>query len=75
MTELAEKGEHIVYENVDTAPFVYFDLSPRLHIDRAVTGWLPALHVGARAAVMPAVSTKSRQVIYGGRIKGAENTR
>jgi hypothetical protein len=28
MTEPAEKNELIVYENVDTAPFVYFDLSP-----------------------------------------------
>src|SRR3982074_3011065 len=28
MTEPADEGEHIVYENVDTAPFVYFDLSP-----------------------------------------------
>ena len=27
MTE-AEKNEVVVYENVDTAPFVYFDLSP-----------------------------------------------
>ena len=28
MTEPADKNELIVYENVDTAPFVYFDLSP-----------------------------------------------
>src|SRR5258708_17303059 len=28
MTEPAEKSELIVYENVDTAPFVYFDTSP-----------------------------------------------
>ncbi len=28
MTEPAEKSELIVYENVDTAPFVYFDISP-----------------------------------------------
>jgi hypothetical protein len=28
MTEPAEKNEFLVYENVDTAPFVYFDLSP-----------------------------------------------
>ena len=28
MTEPAEKNELIVYENVDTAPFVYFDLCP-----------------------------------------------
>ena len=28
MTEPAEKNELIVYENVDTAPFVYFDLTP-----------------------------------------------
>ena len=28
MTEPAGKSELIVYENVDTAPFVYFDLSP-----------------------------------------------
>ena len=28
MTEPAEKNELVVYENVDTAPFVYFDLSP-----------------------------------------------
>ena len=28
MTEPAEKNELLVYENVDTAPFVYFDLSP-----------------------------------------------
>ena len=28
MTEPAEKNELLVYENVDTAPFVYFDISP-----------------------------------------------
>jgi hypothetical protein len=28
MTEPAENTELIVYENVDTAPFVYFDISP-----------------------------------------------
>jgi hypothetical protein len=28
MTEPTEKNELVVYENVDTAPFVYFDLSP-----------------------------------------------
>src|SRR5882762_3749177 len=28
MTKPAEKNELIIYENVDTAPFVYFDLSP-----------------------------------------------
>jgi hypothetical protein len=28
MTEPAEKSELIVYENVDIAPFVYFDISP-----------------------------------------------
>src|SRR4030081_2337007 len=28
MTEPADKNEVVVYENVDTAPFVYFDLSP-----------------------------------------------
>jgi hypothetical protein len=28
MTEPTEKNDLIVYENVDTAPFVYFDISP-----------------------------------------------
>src|SRR6202521_3716251 len=28
MTEPVENTELIVYENVDTAPFVYFDISP-----------------------------------------------
>src|SRR5437667_11714191 len=28
MTEPAEKNELLGYENVDTAPFVYFDLTP-----------------------------------------------
>jgi hypothetical protein len=28
MTEPADKSELIVHETVDTAPFVYFDLSP-----------------------------------------------
>jgi hypothetical protein len=28
MTEPTEKNELIIYENVDTAPFVYFDISP-----------------------------------------------
>jgi hypothetical protein len=28
MTEPADKSELIIYENVDTAPFVYFDMSP-----------------------------------------------
>ncbi len=28
MTEPAEKNELPVYENVDTAPFIYFDISP-----------------------------------------------
>jgi len=28
MSEPAEKNELIIYENVDTAPFVYFDIAP-----------------------------------------------
>src|ERR1700682_5511131 len=28
MTEPTEKNELIIYENIDTAPFVYFDMSP-----------------------------------------------
>jgi hypothetical protein len=28
MTEPAENNELLIYENVDTAPFVYFDISP-----------------------------------------------
>jgi hypothetical protein len=38
MTEPAENNELPVYENVDTAPFVYFDISPA-HGMRSKSSW------------------------------------
>ena len=44
MTEPADKNELIVYENVDTAPFVYFDLSPT----RGILGGAIQIELAAR---------------------------
>jgi hypothetical protein len=43
MTEPAEKSE-LIYENVDTAPFVYFDISPAhgSWVVRSKSSWPPA---------------------------------
>jgi hypothetical protein len=56
MTEPADKNELIVYENVDTAPFVYFDLSPT----HGILGGAIQIELAARILnAVPTVALKS----------------
>ena len=49
MTEPAQKNELLVYENVDTAPFVYFDLTPT----HGIFGGAIQIELAARILTLP----------------------
>jgi hypothetical protein len=57
MTEPAEKAE-LIYENVDTAPFVYFDISPA----HGITGG--AIQIELASRILNAVSDGSVEIKF-----------
>src|SRR5258706_7230804 len=65
MTEPTEKNELLVYENVDTAPFVYFDISPA----HGIIGG--AIQIELAARILNAVSDGSVEIkfITSGRLR------
>ncbi len=65
MTEPAEKNELPVYENVDTAPFIYFDISPA----HGIMGG--AIQIELASRILNAVSDGSVEIkfITSGRLR------
>src|ERR1700692_189654 len=65
MTEPTEKHELIIYENIDTAPFVYFDISPA----HGITGG--AIQIELASRILNAVSDGSVEIkfITSGRLR------
>jgi len=65
MIEPTEKNELIIYENVDTAPFVYFDISPA----HGIIGG--AIQIELAARILNAVSDGSVEIkfITSGRLR------
>jgi hypothetical protein len=65
MTETAKNNELPVYENVDTAPFVYFDISPA---HRIMGG---AIQIELASRILNAVSDRSVEIkfITAGRLR------
>ncbi len=65
MTEPAENNELPVYENVDTAPFVYFDISPA----HGIMGG--AIQIELASRILNAVSDGSVEIkfITSGRLR------